>query len=516
MVKTGSSIKLFANGNLEVTAAVSGVPLSSATYNLSIGKQNNVTFNGYIDELRITKGIARYTSNFSVPTTAFPSVIELEYDWFWNNTVLEIKGGSSLPFIDETGLHTLTAIGGATVSTSTKKNGVGSLAFNGSSDYLNVSTSSQLSLGTSDFTIEAWIYTTSLSTYRDICACRGATGTSFGFNFTITPTGALTAYAAGTMFTTGNLIAANTWYHVALSKSGGYLRVFVNGSIVANVADVNNYSNNTWTIGSYNGGGEYFAGYIDDFRITKGVGRYTTNFTPKSTEYATRAPIGTELSPTEYDPYWNQVVLSMPMNNVGTSFRDIKNHAFTAAGNVVQSTSFYKFGGVSAYFDGAGDYISTPASSDFTFGTGNFTVEAFVYKNNNGSNQVVLSKWDGGGTGWGIMCYGSDRMSWTQSSGYALLVAPAQFPFGQWCHLAVTRASGTLRIFINGVIVASVTDSANYNSASATLVIGALDTSGNFPWNGYIDDLRITKGVARYTSNFSVPTTANITYGASF
>ena len=77
---------------------------------------------------------------------------------------------------------------------------------------------------------------------------------------------------------------------------------------------------------------------------------------------------------------------------------------------------------------------------------------------------------------------------------------------GTCYHIAVSRSGTSLKLFIDGVEKASATNSSNFSNATNVLGIGALRDTGQYPLNGYIDDLRITKGVARYTANFTAPT----------
>ena len=216
------------------------------------------------------------------------------------------------------------------------------------------------------------------------------------------------------------------------------------------------------------------------------------------------------------DPYWSNVTLAMHMDGVNnsTTFTDLKGHSVTPYGDAKISTTQSKFGGASAYFDGSGDYLSTPnLISDF--GTGNFTFESFVYLNNSNGN-ALFSYFNQVSTSPRILGY----ISTTQvifdfnlnggGSGNYTVIGNYIGATNQWLHVAITRSANVVYLFANGVLLNSGSFPVNINW-NAPFKIGAFDTSApayNLYFNGYIDDLRITKGVARYTSNFTPPTQA--------
>jgi hypothetical protein len=181
------------------------------------------------------------------------------------------------------------------------------------------------------------------------------------------------------------------------------------------------------------------------------------------------------------------------------------NFTITRNGNTTQGT-FTPYGSNwSNYFDGSGDYL-TVSGGVTNSGTGDVCVECWVYYNSIGSDQGIID----------CRAPGDGLANWIlniQSGGVVDFIYGATrlrtaglFSTGSWVHIAVTRASGTIRIFVNGTNSASATYTSAIDSRATVPNIGrAIDPAY---MNGYIDDLRITKGVARYTANFSVPTTA--------
>lgn len=214
------------------------------------------------------------------------------------------------------------------------------------------------------------------------------------------------------------------------------------------------------------------------------------------------------------DPHYNDVSLLLHMDGVdgSTTFTDSSpaSKAVTAYGNAKISTAQSKFGGASAYFDGNGDYLGAPASTNFGFGTADFTIEFWVCPASLPTNSAkviydqryalsdklpTLLTYTGGNVIYGTG--GTDKIT---SNAGALAV-------GINTHIAVARSSGVTRLFVNGLLAGSAwTDATDY-AISRPIIGGAGDfPSGPYNFNGYIDELRITKGVAHYTATFTPPT----------
>ena len=231
---------------------------------------------------------------------------------------------------------------------------------------------------------------------------------------------------------------------------------------------------------------------------------------------------GSEKTPV--DPQFGSVSLLLHGDgtNGSTTITDSSRSLKTATrvGDVQISTAQSKFGGSSIAFDKVGDRI-TYSNSDFAFGTGDFTVEAWIYSRDvssatargwfqtstvtgglqrsyaNGLSILQGVKGSGGSANGGL-CIAIDGSNFFGSTGStAVLFA------NQWQHIAVTRSGATCRAFVDGTEVGSGTNSSNLTGSN--LCVGGY-YSTLFLYDGYIDDLRITKGVARYTANFTPPT----------
>lgn len=216
-----------------------------------------------------------------------------------------------------------------------------------------------------------------------------------------------------------------------------------------------------------------------------------------------------------------ELLLHMDGSNGSTTFTDSSSNGLsvTASGNAQISTTEGKFGGASGLFDGNNDYLSV-SDSGLAFGTGDFTIELFFYRvgdtavNNISSAQLldfrtpslssevlvyVAGSAAAAGTVKGLTFYAGAERIQTSSS----------VSDNTWHHAAIVRSSGTTTMYLDGVSAGTWADSSNYTSTAATIGGRFADVSGDYrSWNGYIDELRITKGVARYTANFTPPTAA--------
>jgi hypothetical protein len=205
------------------------------------------------------------------------------------------------------------------------------------------------------------------------------------------------------------------------------------------------------------------------------------------------------------------LLLNMQGTNGSTTFTDVYSHVITANGNAQISTAITVAGDL--LLDGTGDYLSTPDSTDWDFGTADFTVEANVLFNSlAGSLNTIFSNYNSASLGWKLEYIASTTNAFRFIDGTTVLLSAAfALSISQYYHVAACRAGGTLRIFVNGSQVASVTDSTNINGSAHALWIGADDVSGPQGFlNGRIKWARVTKGRGLYTSNFTPPSSPYI------
>lgn len=216
------------------------------------------------------------------------------------------------------------------------------------------------------------------------------------------------------------------------------------------------------------------------------------------------------------DPYWNNVSLLLPMNgsNGSTTFTDVSSNALTVTvnGNAQISTAQSKWGGSSGYFDGSGDYL-TVASSLMDVGDGNFTIECWVRPTSIPSGLSTL--WghrsasfeiggallvSGGSSGELVFYVANSSGSWGlsgTSAGHTLVA-------DTWQHLAMVRDGSTITLYKGGNAGTPATFTGTVGT-SGSFSIMAGTSSGTQEVPGYVNDFRLTKGIARYTANFTPP-----------
>ena len=424
----------------------------------------------------------------------------------YSNVSLLLNGNGtngSTTFTDSSSYgHTVTPVGNAQISTAQSKFGGASIYLDGSGDCLSLpDDESAFNFGTGDFTIECWIYWVG-GAYGTVFSQRhDLTTENTGMSWRIDdPTDVILFFhgkaseGSDYFYTRNNVISKNTWTHIALTRNGNTFTIWVNGQSEATNTSAISMIYHAPVIGRTQGSAsEYLNAYLDDFRITKGVAIYTSNFTPPAIEL-----------PDPSDPDFSSVSLLLhgDGNNGSTTFIDSSSnsHTVTPAGNAQISTTQSKFGGSSMYFDGSGDYL-TVTDSSLAFGTGEFTIEFWMRAASTAEFEGLLSTGNVNTTdSWQIS--GGADLVFSRLGGLAV---GDTFPsLNTWHHVAIVRdASSVVTMYINGTNVDSATDTNDYSANN--LKIGTNRAVNSF-YDGYIDDLRITKGVARYTSNFTPPT----------
>ena len=386
----------------------------------------------------------------------------------------------------------------------------GSVYFDGSGDYLTVSNASgAFTFGTGNFTVEAWVYLITMPTSNtypnaDWIVGGGPSNNNIGFDFAIGSTNliaSMTTFAAPTISTAHNM-TTGTWYHLAMVRNGNTLSVYKNGTLLTS-ASVSGVTADPMTTGMAISAAEpsgatggNMNGYISNLRIVKGTAVYTAAFTP-STQPLT-AVSGT----------------SLLLSGINASIIDnTMNSSLSTIGNTSISTTQSKWGGSSVYFDGSGDYLIVPTSSAMQFGTGDFTIECWVYLTAKPTTQpAIFCNYNSFAAGSISLFAGHSSSSTTQyqvaiNGVFPAIQSTSTIVYNVWTHLAVVRSGSTITLYINGVADGTANSAASLNGVGSNWSIGTmLDFIADGYINGYVDDFRITKGVARYTSNFSVPT----------
>lgn len=442
---------------------------------------------------------------------------ELADPYFDNVEVLLHGDGTngSTTFTDSSpNPKTVTASGNAQIDTAIKKFGSGSAEFDGTNSKLTISGNP---IGSGDFTIEFWVYSESISGNQYFLDIKGTNRLSIvrGDGSTSAPNEGLGIFDTawrGTNSTLPDATYQNNWNHIAISRTSGTMKAFVNGTSVDSWTNSLDYSNETVEVGSAHTNQSFtnfnFDGYIDDLRITNGVGRYTSDFNPPTVAHP---DIGS-------DQYFYATELLLPGNGTSgsTTITDSSSNStsVTVVGNAQIDTAVKKFGTGSIQFDGDGDeltYTAPALSGDFTF-------EAFVYPESQVESfpQVFAPVSDATVGNRVILSYDTstyvDKFSCRVGSNH--IVASSTSSTGQFYHIAVVRSGSTIKMYIDGVSQGSQTFSTSVSSRTA--YIGGNSGIGSETYfKGYIDDFRLTNGVARYTNNFTPPRIEHPDFGAT-
>jgi hypothetical protein len=492
---------VFLNGVRSSTGTVTSSYNYSGTTN-AVGFTGGAVaryFPGYISNARLVIGSAVYDptqTSVTIPTAPLTAIT--------NTSLLTCQSNR---FIDNsTNAYALTVTGTPSVQrfspfspSAAYAAGTigGSGYFDGSGDSLQTPSNAAFTFGTGDFTLECWAYLSGnypgvVSGIVDI-----STSNSTGrLVLDLYSTGYVNIETVGVSLVASNtLLPKNAWSHLVAVRSGTTLSLFQNGTRVGTATNSTNFSFSQAYVG-VTSDGYYWSGYLSSVRLVKGTAVYDPS---QSTLTVPTAPL-TAITNTS---------LLLNMTNGGIIDNAMMNDLETV-GNAQISTTQSKFGGASMYFDGTGDYLSAPASQNAAFGTGNFTIECWLYKNASTAYMTLCGNFQiasentfqilGDSTGTKIGWYNGATNSFTVTGATTLNT-------NTWYHIAFVRSGTTLTLYVNGTSDGSASLTTDYNNTTRLFFVGQTpELSSGRDWNGYIDDLRITKGVARYTANFTPQT----------
>ena len=348
---------------------------------------------------------------------------------------------------------------------------------------------------TGDYTIEFWVYDDSYSTnWRSILTI----GNEEIYLMSGTATG------TGRIYTSlgpnkSNCWMEKTWNHVAIVRSGmgtNNTTLYINGQEFYNTTKTDSFSSgNAFRIGANAGGSsERFKDIVSDIRITNGTALYTSDFEP----------------PTEPLPSTNYQSTNATLHIKGTDASVIDKSGNTSLSLIADtkcSTAQVKFAGSkSMYFDGTGDYINTNSNIQDAIGTQEYTAEAWIYCTSIANRSIFGSGTTDAADEFGLYLLSNGQIYHDIGGGYDYVQSSSGITVNTWHHLAVTRTSSRIDIWLDGTSVGATT---NTN-------IAGIDISGNSDfkighgrlgyWSGYIQYARLRIGRAEYTSTFTPPT----------
>lgn len=191
---------------------------------------------------------------------------------------------------------------------------------------------------------------------------------------------------------------------------------------------------------------------------------------------------------------------------------------WTAAGNAQIDNAQFKFGGTSLLLDGTGDWVTAPDSADFTIGSNNFTVDFWARPAVDGTALVLAGHCNSAGTSnsdsaWLVARTSGNLVTFSVTTGTTVttVTSTGTLVSGAWKHIAAVKSNGVLKLFIGGVQQGgNVTHSTAVNDSASVLGVGNGGGYVTTPWNGWIDEFRFSVGIARWTANFTPPTSAYV------
>jgi hypothetical protein len=505
--RSGTTLSIFVNGTRVATATNStNFSISPATSYIGSQYLASAYMTGYLSNVRTVKGTAVYDptqTTLTVPTAPLTAITNTSLltcqsnrflDASSNNFTITRNGDVSVqrfsPF-EPTAPYSTSVIGGSGY-------------FDNDGDSLTASATS-LPTGSSAYTIEAWVYTTVAERNEIVNWGTNTTGQTNALR--INADGSITVYWWFNDLSTGSVLNPNAWNHIVSQYDGTTRKIFLNGTqIASDTPTAPNVTGTNITVGTI--GTEWYRGYISDLRISNVAlysgTSYTVPTAPLPTISSTRFLLGTR--------------------NAGIPDLAMQNNLETV-GNAQVSTSVKKYGTGSLAFDGTGDYLVLPNSSLFELGTGNFTIEAWVWidstvnpgRPDNNKSVTIFSTGSSSSNDCSFAITGNTTSAglgfelYQVTPGIALNVS-ATVGTNSWAHIAFVRTGTTIYVFVNGTRYTLGTTSVAIGS-SVSPKIGIANSSGyTNQFKGYIDDLRITKGLARYTTTFTPPASALPTY----
>jgi hypothetical protein len=497
--RNSGTLRIFINGVLGASGASTASITLGGSQTFYVGNRSGgadspqQAFVGYMSNVRVLKGVGLYTANFTPPTTPLTaisgtSLLTCQSNRFVdnssNNFTISRGGDTSIQAFSP--FNPTAAWSAATYG--------GSGYFDGSGDYLTAPDNAALNLS-GDFTVEAWVYVPNVSGEK--CVFHNHTSDNNGIALNVNSAAPRLLSGSGSwdvILDSSIAISANSWNHIAGTRSGNTYTIWVNGQSggTATSSATPTYSGGA-QVGRFTSGVPLaFSGYTANVRVVKGTAVYTTAFTPPT------APL-TAITNTS---------LLLNFTNAGIYDATSKNDLETV-GNAQISTTQSKFGGSSMAFDGTGDYVASASSPLLALGTGNLTVEFWFRASSVGTNQRIVQNTVGGfdSTSYILRINGSSKLEVAFAYPDVSASSTTTIANDTWYHVAMVRNGTSVKVYLNGVEEMSGTSSGNMSNQYA-YVGGYYNVGPAEYFTGYVQDVRITKGIARYTAAFTPPTTA--------
>ena len=490
ITRQGNQLKCFVDGTQTgntVTDSTNMISTEPLTVGTGSGASNYVT--GNISNVRVIKGTAVYTSNFTPPTSPLTAITNTKLLTCQSNRFVDNSASaltvtpSGNPAVTSFGPFLTSAVYDAAVNGAS-----GYFRGGGTDDYLiTANASSDFNLGTGQFTFECWVYLTS-SAQQTIMGS-GVSGSSSMFNIFLL-SGVLQVHSpSAVIFSNAGTLQLFAWQHIVVERdSNNDLKAFLNGTQTATTNTTADFgANNIFKVGTHFNGTNDLSGYVSDVRFIKGSGVAPQAGGPT-------APLSTVTN--------TKLLLNMAD---GQAIDSAAQNNLTLYGNAKISTAQAKFGNTSLLLDGTGDAAQIATTTNlFAFGTGDYTVEMWLYLTAvNENDQIFDMRTSDSSVNPGSYLDSSARPN-LYISGGVRLTSNTAISANTWTHFAICRASGTTRIFQAGQVTGTL-NSDTYNIVAGKLMLGArYNSAGTNNGQGHWEDVRVSN-MARYTSNFTAP-----------
>ena len=418
--------------------------------------------------------------------------------------------------------HTMTASGNVTqgsFSPFARPDGEFGVDTSGGWTYWGYNVAGTGALGDEDFCMESFVFINTFAAKQGI-ASRNYSGTGISnetWRWEVQTNGTMTMIsknffgqdAAG--LTSSTALTLNTWHHIAAVRQNDTLTFYIDGvarGATSSGSGVFSTSDAMWNIGS-NGyqtaNSTSLQGTMSNFRLVVGSAVYTSNFTVPSSKL-------TAITNTEMLTYQSNHFVDNSADGNGLPMVSLP--AVTAFGPFLTSEIYSAATNGGSLYNGVdvdANYVSAADSADWNLGSGNYTVECWAYATAQGSFNKLVGQWAYNGTNsansWILETVGTDMEAYAIIGGSAVLIAQgAAFTINQWHHVALVRNGNNHNIYIDGVAGSTTSNSGTYVNGTGALEVGGFSQLGGGTWDGYITDVRVVKGTAVYTSNFTPPT----------
>jgi len=392
------------------------------------------------------------------------------------------------------------------------------IAFDGTGDYLSLAGTATLTIADA-VCLEGEFMFTSVTNVQSLIEIGDSA--SNGIELQWNNAGNLNARINGSFVSGGTFTPVlNRWYHLALNRdASNNVQLFITGQQSGSTGIQSGAVTGTPAafIGSRQGSSLPFNGYAREIRVSN-VSRYTTAFNPSQTGFTVDANtklyikgdenngvttfIDSETSPKTVTTNGNTVI-KYTEDYRSCIFKDETGKFPYPQGSA--KVDFFAIGQGVGYFDGSGDYLSVPDSDDWYF-DGAMTLECYGRLTAIGNDDTFMGQFAGGATYW-YLHYDTGLLKLLAEGGDGLISATATYtpPLNTWFHILVSRSGSNFYLFANGTLLATVVDANTFGNLTGSLYVGYKGTGSGSEINGLLDNIRISKGVARYTAAFNPP-----------